>query len=261
MNKKFKVIITIFLFIFSFYYTDKCVTLLKKKDPLMEEIRNKSKLYNIDPIDAIITNNTIIPGSNGLVVNELKSYDKMKKLGTFNETLLVYDEVNPSLSYKDYYDKIIVSNNKNNKLSLIFNIKDISVYKEIKNILNKYDIKGNYYFKNSFLTNNINEIKNIEDTILVNNLINIKKYSELIDYCLVYEVSNQIPCKNHNKHTILSSINIDNYHLTYTKNNFKNNNILTYSFNKNNIKDLEIIINYLLNNNLEIVSITELLKE
>lgn len=261
MKKKLKIIITICLFLFSFYYTDKCVTILKRKDPLMEEIKNKSKLYNKNPIDAIITSNTIIPGSNGLIVNELKSYDKMKKLGTFNETLLVYDEVNPNISYKDYYNKIIVSNNKQNKLSLIFNIKDLSVYKEIKNILNKYHLEGNYYFSNSFLTNNINEIKNIDDTILVSNLVNINKYSDLIDYCLVSEISSNIPCKNQNKYTILSSINIDNYHLTYTKNNFKNNHILTYSFNKNNIQDLEIVLNYLLNNNLEIVKIDELLEE
>ena len=261
MKNTFKITITIFLFIFSFYYTDKCVSLLKRQDPLMQEIINKSEKLNILPIDAIITNNTVIPGTKGLVINQEKSYEKMKKLGNYEETLLVYDEIIPSISYKDYYDKIIVSNNQNNKISLVFNIKDLTIYQEISNILNKYGLKGNYYFQNSFITNNISEIRNIDDTILVNNLANISKYSDIIDYCLVYEISNQIPCQNNSKYTILSGINIDNYHLTYTKNNFKNNKVITYTFNKKNIKDLDLVINYLLNNNMNIVTISELIQE
>ncbi len=135
MKIKLKIITTIFLFIFSFYYTDKCVKLLKKKDPLMQEIIKKSELYNILPTDAIITNNTVIPGNNGIIVDVDKSYNKMKKLGNFNEALLVYDEVTPNISYKNYYNKIIVSNNKNNKISLVFNIKDLDVLNEINTIL------------------------------------------------------------------------------------------------------------------------------
>jgi len=261
MKKSFKIIITIFLFFFSFYYTDKCVNLLKRKDPLMQEIIKKSKEYNTCPINAIITNNTVIPGVSGLNINLDKSYKKMKKLGNFDEALLVYEEIQPSLSYKDYYNKIIVSNNQNKKLSLIFNIKDLDIYNEIANTLSKYNLKGNYFFQNSFLSNNIDEISQINDTILVNNLTNLSNYKNIIDYCLVQEISNSIPCQNNQKYTILSGLNIDNYHLTYTKNNYTNSNIITYTFNKNNIKDLDLVINYLLNNNRKIVSIDELIKE
>ena len=261
MKKKFKIVLTILLFAFSFYYTDKCVNFLKRKDPLMQEIIKKSKEYNTCPINAIITNNTIIPGISGLNINLDKSYEKMKKLGNFDEALLVYEEIEPSLSYKDYYNKIIVSNNQNKKISLVFNIKDLDIYLEITKILNKYDIKGNYYFQNSFFSNNLNEISKIEDTILVNNLTNLSKYQSIIDYCLVHEISNKIPCQNNKKYTLLSGINIDNYHLTYTKNNYTNSNIITYTFNKNNIKDLDLVINYLLNNSIKIVSIDELIKE
>lgn len=261
MKKHFTIIITILLFIFSFYYTDKCINILKRKDPLMQEIIKKSKEININPTNAIITNNTVIPGISGLNINLDKSYEKMKKLGSFNESLIVYEEILPNISYKNYYDKIIVSNNNNNKLSLVFNIKDLSIYQEINNILTKYQLKGNYYFQNSFFSNNIDDITKINDTILVNNLVNLSNYQHIIDYCLVDEISNQIPCQNNKKYTILSGINIDNYHLTYTKNNYNHSNVITYTFNKNNLKDLELIINYLLNNNIEIVSIDELIKE
>ena len=46
MKLKFKIIITILLFIFSFYYTDKCVNILKQKDPLMKAIIKSSNEYN-----------------------------------------------------------------------------------------------------------------------------------------------------------------------------------------------------------------------
>ena len=261
MKKSFKIILTILLFIFSFYYTDKCINFLKKKDPLMQEIVKKSKDYNIEPINAIITNNTIIPGVSGLNINLDKSYEKMKKLGNFDEALLVYEKIEPYLSYKDYYNKIIVSNNQNKKISLVFNIKDLDVYEEIAKILIKYDIKGNYFFQNSFFNKNIDKISKINDTILVNNLTNLSNYQNIVDYCLVHEISDKIPCHSNKKYTLLSGINIYNYHLTYTKNNYTNSNIITYTFNKNNTKDLELVINYFLNNNIKIVSIDDLIKE
>ena len=227
----------------------------------MQEIIKKSEDYNTSPINAIITNNTVIPGMSGLNINLNKSYEKMKKLGNFDESLLVYEEISPNLSYKDYYNKIIVSNNQNNKISLVFNIKDLEIYNQISSILEKYNIKGNYFFQNSFFTNNVNKISEIKEPILVSNLINLSNYHNIIDYCLVHEISNNIPCEKNNKYTLLSGINIDNYHLTYTKTNYVNSNILTYTFNKKNIKDLNLVINYLLNNDIKIVSIDELIKE
>ena len=258
MKQYYKIIITLLLFLFSLYYTNKGIKLLKMKDPLMQEIITKTSLYNIMPKEAIITNTTIIPGTKGQIVNTLKSYDKMKKLGVFNENLLVYDLVLPKENYQNIYDKIIVMNYDNNQISLVFNINNIEVYKEIKNILENYNLKGNYYFTNTFFTNNKEEIIKITDPILVNNLYNLKDYTNYIDYCLVYE-TNDNPCKNR-KHTILANINIDTYHFTYTKNNLHNGNIIAYTFHKNNIKDLNLILNYLLNYKYEILTIDELLQ-
>lgn len=260
MKKKISTILTVTLFIFSFYYTDKCINILRNKDPIMKKIISKKSEYEILPIESIITKNTIIPGINGISINQIKSFNKMKKLGTYNEALLVYEEINPKVSYKDYYDKIIISNNKKNQLSLVFKIKDFETYKKINTILDKYNILGNYYFQNSFLSNNIELIKEINEPILVNNLINISKYKDIIDYCIIYEISDRIPCQDNYKYTLLSGMNIDNYHLTYTKSNYRNNNILTYTFNNKNVNDLDLIINYLLNNNVKILTIDELLK-
>lgn len=231
------------------------------KDPLMQEIIKEGKKHNISPVNAIITQNTIIPGISGTSINLNKSYTKIKKLGHFNQSLLVYDKILPNISYKNHYNKIIIANKNNNKISLIFNIKDLTIYEKISQILDKYHVKGNYFFQNDFFINNINIIKKIKAPILVTNLNNLNNYYDLIDYCLAYEISNNIPCQDKQLYTILANINIDKYHLTYTKNNYTNYHVITYTFNKKNINDLDLIINFLLNNKMQIVLLDDLLNE
>ena len=49
----------------------------------------------------------------------------MKNYGSYNESLLVFDEVSPSISIDDYYDKYISSGNGvTTDIALIFTIED-----------------------------------------------------------------------------------------------------------------------------------------
>ena len=50
------------LFIFSFYYTDKVVELLKEKDPLMTEIKALNEKYAIKSVNAEVKEEFIRPG-------------------------------------------------------------------------------------------------------------------------------------------------------------------------------------------------------
>ena len=79
MKKIFYFSSTIFLFIFSFIYTNNLLNYFRNKDPLMQEINNKKDIYYQKPIDAIITKHYLIPGSKGRIVNIKKSYNKMYK--------------------------------------------------------------------------------------------------------------------------------------------------------------------------------------
>ena len=262
MHNYLKIIFTVILFIFSFYYTNKGIEWLKEKDPLMQEIITNKTKYNQEPIDAIITVNTIIPGHNGLYIDPIKSYDKMKKLGVFNESLLVYKEIIPNKSYYNNYNKVIISGNPyKNNLSLIFNINDISLLYKINTILNNYNLSGNYYFTNNFLKDHIDDINKIDNiNILVHNLSNLDNLTTSINYCL-NESLLKTTCHNQKIYTILANIKIENYHLTYTKNNIKNGSIILYTFNNQNSNTLSNIIKYIINNNYHIVSLEELLKE
>ena len=214
------------------------------------ELLKQNPFYNKDYVNAIITENVMIPGISGKKINLDKSFNKMKKINKFNESLLIYDYIKPLISIKDNYNKIIVSGNKNiNNVSIILNIHD----KELFALLNK------------ILINN-----NVKANLLVNNVININKtnftntvsynYSDNIDYCITEGLSINKDCIINNRYTILVKF-INNYHLTNTKNIINNGSILLYSFNKSNYNDLNIVIKYIRNNNYNIVSIDELLKE
>jgi len=250
MYKLLKIISTIILFIFSIIYTNKCIELIQNKDPLMKEIINNQKKYQVKPQDAIITKNTMIPGIKGKKINIKKSYQKMKKLGSFNENLLVYQEITPNISYFNNYNKIIISGNpKKNNISLIFNINNQTLFNKIDQILKSNNVVGNIIYNNLSITNT-----NFINTLSENN-------NKKINYCLTYNLNINKDCQNNKKYTILSQNIINNYHLTNTKKIIKNGIIITYNFNENNPTDLDLIIKYIKNNNYNIVSIDELIKE
>ena len=201
MNKK--IIITIILFIFSLLYLKNAVFFVRENDELMKTIKEKQNKYNIKPINAIITNNTMIPGKNGRKVNLEKSYNKMKAINSFQESLLVYDKVLPKKSINNIYNKIIISGNlNNNRISIINELDDNYCYTENLNI-NKECIMNNKY------------------TILIHRITNnyLTKVKELIRNGIVFYIIS------------------------------------------NNENDLDLVKKYLKNNNYEIVTIEELIKE
>lgn len=96
---------------------------MKEKDKLMIEIKSLNDTHSVNYIDAIIVGNTIIPGLNGLEINNNKSYNNMKNLNVFNEYYIEYNQVKPSVSLKDNLDKTIIMGNKNKK-SVSFIVKN-----------------------------------------------------------------------------------------------------------------------------------------
>ena len=54
------------------------------------------------PVDAIIDDNTIIPGIKGKKINERESYLKMNEFGAFNINFLQYDYQKPNISLDQY---------------------------------------------------------------------------------------------------------------------------------------------------------------
>ncbi len=163
---KYKIIITIILFIFSILLIKNGVWLIRENDSLMKLLKEKQSIYNTLSIDAIITNHTMIPGINGKKISLKKSYNNMKGINEFKETLLIFDEIKPNKTIDNIYDKVIISGNPIiNKISILTNLDNKYCYTEDLTI-KKECIQNNMYtilihkINNNYLTNIKDNLKN-----------------------------------------------------------------------------------------------------
>lgn len=127
---KKKIIITVILFIFSILYIKNASYIIRENDILMKEIKSKQNNYYIKPINAIITEHIIIPSINGKKVNVKKSYNNMKGINKFNESLLIFDSIKPSKTIDNIYNKVVLFHPKENIVSIITSLDNNYCYTE-----------------------------------------------------------------------------------------------------------------------------------
>lgn len=278
MRKVLNFILICFITCFSFYYTDKIIDLSKKNDPIMIEIEKLKKEKEVSVVNGILSNNTMKVGSSGYNINTDISYEKMKKLDKFNESLLEYISIKPEIRKDDYYDKLITGKNTNKKeLSLVFKTNDVSKIEEIIYILDNNNVTATFFLDGTILENNLTEINNIFNT---GNTLGYfgynKKYDEISfrylkgffdkniksisKYCLYVNDEYLDTCTKYKINTI-SSIVIEKDLYNYIKNNKEKGNIYEIIPNDLNIKELNSAILYLKQKGYNIVNINELLKE
>ena len=94
------------LFCFTFIYTEKIINVSIEQDEIMIKIKEYTNTHNINPINAIINEDTIIPGNIGKYIDTESSYKKMKKYGYFNESLLIYKDIYPETSIYNKYSTL-----------------------------------------------------------------------------------------------------------------------------------------------------------
>lgn len=248
MSNYFKVVLTIILFLISLNYTNKVIEYFQNKDPLMKEIKSKANDYYQEPIDAIITENIVIKETYGQKINIKKSYQKMKPLGVYNESLLVYESVLPTKSYLNRFDKVIIP--RGNDINLVFEINDDeSLFDSINNILEENNIFGSVMNSNFNLANT-----NFKSLLSTN-------YSKNIDYCLSFNTTINKDCESNKKYTILIKEEIiSSNFLNNTKKAINNHsNIIIYHLTLNTLSNLSIIIKYLKSNQFNIVNIDHIM--
>ena len=85
MKKQFQIIGFISLMGFSFFYTEKTISVVKEYDDIMISIKTKEKDYKKEQVNATIKGNKIIPGISGEKIDINRSYSKMKRYGKFEE--------------------------------------------------------------------------------------------------------------------------------------------------------------------------------
>ena len=281
LKKVLEALLVIIALLFSFYYTEKAVVILESNDPIMKKIKENVEDKEEDAINAKITGNTLIPGYNGLKINLEESFKKMKNYGNYNETLLVFDEVSPTISIDDYYDKYISSGNGiTTDIALIFTIEDGTYLEKLINIIDSTSISTTLFVDGTVLENNITMFSNLDK----------EKYElELLSYDNTYDgmlfknslykletISNKHPkycyasydneeilnlCNSLSMHTIIPTLKLEENIYASIKGNLRNGSIIYVKLSDSNLSSLNILINYIKQRGFTLVTLDTLLNE
>lgn len=283
MNKKkvIQVISVTLLMLFSFFYTNKSIELIRENDPIMKQIKETNMKYKVDPVNATIIGNKIIPGKSGKEIDYQKTYAKMKKYGTYNETLTVLKEIEPAISADDYYDKYIVQGNTERKnVSLVFKTDTISNLLSILNILNQKNIPATFFVDGLLLENNTS----LFETMTQNNheleiLSYDNKYDEIYfdsalnylssitkregKYCYAeYDQKEVIElCSKLKLHTIIPTVKTTTMPYKEIKDKLYNSAIISLPLSTITEEQLPAIIDYIKQKGYTFLSLEELLSE
>lgn len=278
MKKYFQIVGILTLACFSFIFTEKTALLVKDNDILMKTIKEKQEEYKIESINASVRDDTIIPGINGKQVNNSKSYNNMKRLGEFNENLLIYDMILPEVTLTKTYDKYIIGGNaRKNMVSIVFKVNE--KVDKLLNILGKQYIY-NFLIDGKWLETNEEILKQI--TSYNHNIINgsysgnyldsgynwvnsvINRYSKQENsYCYLEEKREEYLkiCTLNKSYTIIPSLKINTNPLIEIKNNLKSGDIIVLDITEETIKEMPLITSYINSKGYKIVNLDELLSE
>ncbi len=234
---------------FSFLVTDETITVVKESDNLMVEIKEKAKDYYVEGVNGTINDKYIKLGYDGLEIDTLKSYDQMKKIGYFNENMLVYKHTKPTISIANNKNKIINANSKN-EVALIF--KNPNGIDKIIKILKKNNLNASFLITKEYYLNNF---ESIEDAISLNNNIII------IDEEVFFrkELNNDYFCYSSldkcSKYIIEESLKVNNFF--ELKQELKKGNIILIS----NCNYLDIYLKYILSKGINVVNLKTFISE
>jgi hypothetical protein len=267
------------LICFSFFYTDKVMDVALEQDKIMISINNVKDDYREDAIEAIIDNDTIIPGISGREVDIEKSYSNMKSIGLFHENYLVFKDVMPKTTLDDNLDKYIIKANGSKQIiSLIFIVDNDSDFNMIYNIAKSKNVKVNLFLDYEYLNKKINSLNKITDVsiysygedgkytkdniIYTNNLIE-RITKKKANYCLVTNKnnSNLKVCSDNKSYTIYPNLIIKDNLLSIVKNGVSKGDLILIDINKNNINQLPSAIEYISAKGLEFEYLDEILSE
>ena len=274
-------IFAILLVLFSFYYTEKAIVLLESNDPIMKEIKDKGKSREEEAINAKVEGNYLIPGYNGLVIDLDDSFTKMKGYGSYNEALLVFEEVKPSISIDDYYDKYISSGNGiSTNIALVFTIDNNSYIDNLLNILKEMNIVGTFFIDGKFTDNNTSFVV---DAVVNGNEGEVLNYDNSYDellfkasidkiktltstspkYCYATYDNEEVLnlCSKLSMHTIIPTLKLDNNIYSNLKGNLRSGSIISIKLTEENVSKLKVVINYIKQRGFNLVTLDTLLNE
>ena len=279
-KKIIKAFLVLALVLFSFYYTDKAIVILESNDPIMKTLKEKNKDNKENAVNAKIMGDYLVPGYNGLVIDLGESFKKMKSYGDYNESLLVFEEVEPAISIEDYYDKYISSGNGfTTNISLVFAVNDATYLNDLKDILISSNTNATIFIDGIIVDNN----NALVSELASNNEIELLSYNDLYDKLLFRESLNKLEvttnkkpkycyatydnaevldlCSSLSLHTIIPTIHLENNLYSNIKGKLRSGSIISIDLNKSNLEELKVLINYIKQRGFSLVTLDTLLNE
>jgi len=273
-----KIIFTLFLLCFSFYYTKLAVDIVKSNNPIMKTIKKEKSKYEVKSVDALIVDDMITPGVVGMEVNVSKSFNQMFNYGKYNESLYTFSESKPAVSIDDYYDKYI-SNGRNDSMnvSLVFVVDKDEDIMDLLTVLSDNNVDATFFLDGLFIENNRSFVLNMleegyevevssyngnyqetyfKNAVSILNELRGGKGSFCYSDYKKYKVLSL--CKKLELHTVIPSINAKNTPYRIVKGNLDSGSIIRMG---NKIDELEMTINYIKQRGYSLVRLDKLLSE
>ncbi len=277
-KKVFKVILSVSLLCFSFYYTKLAVDIVKNNNPIMKTIKKEKGKYEVSSVNAEIIDDTIIPGVAGLEVNVSKSFNKMFNYGRYHDSLYTFNEAKPAVSISQYYDKYINHGREEvMEVALVFVVERDDDIIDLLTVLSDHHIEATFFIDGLFIENNKNFVLNmIEEGYEVEVASYNGNYQELYfktavglldeirktkgSFCYSdYKKSKILNlCKKLELHTVIPSILARTSPYQEIKNNLVGGSIIRMS---NRVDELEVSINYIKQRGYNLVRLDKLLSE
>ena len=267
------------IIIFSFFYTDKVLEVVREEDSIMIELNQMKDIAMVKPIDAKIDSHTIIPGLNGRRINIDKSYKAMEIQGIFQQNEIVYDVIRPSVSLVFHKDNYIIQGNSNKQMvSFIFLLNHNKYFDKLENIIDSKEIVVNFFVDYEYLISNSTKIKDIDyhefysygengkytsDNLLFSNNLISRISRHNANMCLVLEKKSEVLdlCSRSDLYTILPSVVIRDDAYRNIKNEVVSGSMILYYVNLDTLKELGTVIDYVQSKGLKIVGLSQLLSE
>ncbi len=206
MKRVLKYLSVTLLVLFSFYYTNVVSKIFIEKSELMKQIKNYHLEYEKNYVNAVIVDNYIIPGINGIQIDDQSSYYVMKENNQFDKDLLVLKETTPYDSYYSHLDLIINKGNpaKNGVSIIVENNTDIINYALKKKIVINRLVDKKTVLNNSFYEQINHDFLHYEqvEKILDHNNINT-------NICIINDNEFDF-CKSNGKYLVKPSIYLEN---------------------------------------------------
>ena len=278
MKRFYPVILSCLLIAFSFYYTNKVAGIVRGKDPIMQSIKEEKANYEKKAINANVSGDNIIPGKNGKKVNIEASFQKMSQYGKYNDSLYVFDEVEPEVSINTYFDKYVESGREDSKdVALVFDILRFDNMDDVLSLLESNNVTATFFVDGLFMENNRSLLENVskkgyEIELLSYNGGYDKIYFEsslhvLNDitkdrpkYCVAHYDKKEVLdiCNSLSLHTVIPSVDTSNNSFGVVKNKLRGGSIIGLS---NSRVNLNTIINYIKQKGYNLVRLDTLLQE